>query len=82
MSKVHDSKVLKVLADGDPDFGHYSFRAIQRRTGLKRSEIGRACRSLTRKGLAKFGSGLFTEDGEVAGSGYAATDAGREKAAL
>lgn len=39
-------------------------------------EIRRACRSLARKELAQFHRGLFDEDGQVAGSGYCATEKG------
>ena len=38
--------------------------------------IRRACRRLRRLGLAEYMQGLFTEDGEVAGSGYGITPAG------
>lgn len=39
--------------------------------------IRAALRSLRERGLVKFCRGLWTEDGEPAGSGYALTDAGR-----
>ncbi len=35
-------------------------------------------RSLTDRGFCRYESGLFTEDGEVAGSGYGITRQGRE----
>jgi len=35
-----------------------------------------ALRQLRNKGYATYERGLFTEDGEVAGSGYTCTDAG------
>lgn len=35
-------------------------------------------RGLTDKGLAYYAPGLFTEDGEVAGSGYGITQKGRQ----
>ena len=54
----------------------YSFVTIEDDTGLSRSEVRRACRSLRRKGLAKFVRGLMNDDGEVAGSGYCATRVG------
>ena len=45
---------------------------------LDRKRIRFCCRALTRKGLAEFHRGLWTEDGEPAGSGYCCTEAGRE----
>ena len=77
-----ERKVLTVLVAAAGDFGHYSFAGIvaharaEHRWRLDRKQVRRACRSLARKGLAQFGSGLFTEDGEVAGSGYTATREG------
>ena len=75
-----ERKVLDSLVDalsGD-DFGYLSFYAIGVPWGMNRRIVRRACRSLTRKGLAEFKAGLWTEDGEPAGSGYAATRAGAE----
>ena len=47
---------------------------IMQDTGLDRKTVRRACRSLKRKGLAQFHNALWTEDGEMYGSGYCATD--------
>lgn len=74
-----ERRVLKALCGvwcADCDFCYLGFKGIGRRTRLSRKLIRRACRSLRRKGLAEYGRGLWTEDGEVAGSGYAATRAG------
>lgn len=71
-----EAKVLAVLAAISGDFGCFSFRPIMRRTRLNRAAVRRACRSLARKGLARFHRGLWTEDGEPAGSGYCATEQG------
>lgn len=43
---------------------------------LPRTRVRRAVRSLARKGLARYVSGCFNEDGEMFGSGYMVTDAG------
>jgi len=43
---------------------------------MNRNDTRRAVRALAREGLAKFASGLWTEGGEMAGSGYAITDTG------
>lgn len=71
-----ERKILEYLADESGDYGYCNFGAIHAETRIDRKAIRRACRSLTRKGLAQFGKGLWTEDGEPAGSGYAATEAG------
>lgn len=56
--------------------GYLSFRAIAKRSGIPVTSVRRTVRRLAKKGLAEYGSGLFTEDGEVAGSGYCITPAG------
>lgn len=40
-------------------------------------EVRRVVRQLARKGLAEFHRGLFTEDGDMCGSGYCISDKGR-----
>ena len=54
----------------------YGFAYLENVTGLSRSEVCRACRSLARKGLAEYHRGLFNDEGDVAGSGYCASRAG------
>ncbi len=76
-----ERKVLICLVEGGgyEGFGYFSFNGIEQRTlKLDIKEIRRACRSLARKDLAVYGRGLWTDDGEPAGSGYAATPAGAE----
>lgn len=74
----NERAVLDILAPdgGDLDWRAYSFRPLVKQTGLDRRLVRLACRSLARKGLAAFEKGLWTEDGEVAGAGYRATDKG------
>lgn len=73
-------KVLRCLADdySSDGMGFSGFAAIMAETKLDRRDVRLACRHLTRKGLAQFGRGLWTEDGEPRGSGYAATRAGAD----
>lgn len=73
-------KILAALAINTEDYPYSNFRGLARVTRLKRPEIRRACRSLRRKGLAVFGKGLCDDDGALWGSGYAATEAGRDRA--
>ena len=58
--------------------GFVWFSPLISNTGYSRAVVRRACRSLKRKGLAKFSSGLWRDDGSMGGSGYAATKAGIE----
>jgi hypothetical protein len=78
-----EKKVLGVLASAayDDDYGglFYShFDGLTERTGIDRKAVRLACRSLARKGLAEYGKGLWTPDGEPAGAGYRATQAGAD----
>lgn len=70
----NEIKVLAALVSVSDGF--LTFRGISQRTRMDRRTIRRACRSLTRKELAQYGKGLWTEDGEMFGSGYAATRKG------
>lgn len=73
----NECKVLAILADEYSDEGRcYYFRSIAALSKLTIKEVRRACRSLAKKGFAKYERGLFNDDGEVAGSGYGATEAG------
>lgn len=73
----NERKVLVVLADEcEPDETACGFAHLSMESGLDRKIVRRACRSLTRKGLARYARGLWTEDGEPAGSGYGPTRAG------
>jgi hypothetical protein len=74
-----ERKVLQSLSEaGWGEDWYLPFAPICDEWGLARNVVRRACRSLARKGLAEFESGLWDEDGEPAGSGYTATEAGRK----
>jgi hypothetical protein len=71
-----ERKVLRYLATVYEEYC-VPFAPICRGTKLSRPRVRLACRSLTRKGLARFASGLWHEfDGTPAGSGYGHTMAG------
>jgi hypothetical protein len=73
----HERRVLDFLADEHGDYGFYSFAEIMAGAGIAdRGAVRTACRSLTDKGLATWAAGLWSDDGEPAGSGYGATLAG------
>lgn len=77
--QIAADKVLRALAQAGDEYGDFSFltfRGLMKRTALARPVVRRAARYLARKGYAKFGKGLWTEDGEPAGSGYAVTEDG------
>jgi hypothetical protein len=73
-----EAKVFKAWEGTQEDFGYLSFSATASRSGVELHRIRRSVRSIARKGLLEFGKGLWTEDGEVAGSGYGLTPAGRQ----
>lgn len=54
------------------------FKTIAEQSGLEPHTVRRTVRSLARKGLAEYQRGLFTDDGMIAGSGYACTKAGAD----
>ncbi len=69
------AKVLSFLCN---DSGWcFPFAPIMQDTGLDRASVRRACRLLKRKGLAEYHKGLWSEDGEMGGAGYCASEAGR-----
>lgn len=70
-----ERRVLPNLGDEDCC---YPFATMMTHTGLSRDRVRRACRSLREKGLADYHRCLITEDGLLAGSGYAITPAGRK----
>ena len=75
-----EAKVYAVLvSEGVSDAPYQGFASICHETKLTRKEVRLACRSLTRKGLAVYARCLFTEDGEMAGAGYAATEKSNAK---
>lgn len=60
------------------DYGYSAyFKYIAHNLNLEIRQVRLACRALKRKGLAEYNTGLFDEEGRVAGSGYAATKEGR-----
>ena len=69
----NEKKVLMQMNCERDDFAFSNFAWLTEVTGLDRKSVRRACRSLTRKGLAVFQKGLWTSEGDPAGAGYAAT---------
>lgn len=76
-AQTRERSILLIMADAEPDMGYFGFDTLSKRTAIEKRLVRTDCRRLARKGLAKFGRGLWTDDGEPAGSGYAITDAGR-----
>lgn len=71
-------KVLDFLANNSSEEACYPFDPICKATRLPRHRVRFICRLFKRKGWAEFYSGLWTHDGEPAGSGYCITKAGTE----
>lgn len=70
---LDDWAVLDAIGTEDYCF---TFLGIQQATGLSREVVRASCRRLRGVGLARFQSGLMSEDGDLVGSGYGATKAG------
>lgn len=74
---AREMQALNALAGSyGGDFDCLRFATIARRGGLDPKHVRRSVRALARKGLAEYVKGLWTEDGEPAGSGYRCTAAG------
>ena len=72
---ILERAVLGVLVDvGDrhPETNFVGFRYVQRETGIGKELVRAILRQLRDKGLAVYSAGLWTDDGEMAGAGYAA----------
>lgn len=69
-------RVLHALDCAAPCEMFFTFAGIMTESGLERGEVRTACRSLRTRGFAEFSNGLWGEDGQPAGSGYAITAAG------
>ena len=69
---------LAVLFElGDPaDFGCHSFATLSRRCYAEWSEIKAAVGELKQHGLVEFWRSTMTEDGEVSGAAYSASEDG------
>lgn len=71
-----ETRVLEKLSYGAGEW-FWPFGPIEADTGLSRDDVRSACRALRAKGLAEFMRGLWSEDGEPAGSGYGITEEGQ-----
>lgn len=79
MAGVSDRERLLLLAmqeAGASPERCFTFAGLANLGALERLHIRRTVRALARKGLALYQRGLWTEDGEPAGSGYGLTEAG------
>lgn len=74
----HHQKVLEALRDVTLPHGEHclGFNAIAHLAEMDRAEVRRIVRHLARRGLAEYHRGLWTYDGQMAGSGYCITHAG------
>ena len=73
-----ETRALATLCQAQGDWDFLSFKLISKRSGLDLVTTRHAVRSLAARGYAEFARGLWTEDGALAGSGYHATERGRE----
>lgn len=76
-ARRRELRILSYLSEKSADFGYCGFRSISLQTQIKQRQVRVDVRRMARKGLTEYGKGLWTEDGEPAGSGYCITDLGR-----
>lgn len=73
---ILERAVLNALCEGREQQGdefYFSSAYIERQTGIGCELVRALLRQLVDRGLASYCRGLMTEDGQLAGSGYAAT---------
>ena len=72
--------VLNCLYWHSQPAGEYciSFKFICAETGLTRETVQKICRRFAHEKMAEFWRGLMNEDGELAGSGYCISEAGKD----
>lgn len=68
-----DLGVLVEVGGRHPDTNFVGFRYVVRETGIGIELVRAILRQLRDKGLAVYSAGLWTDDGEMAGAGYAAS---------
>ncbi len=75
-----ESKVLECLSDrfADEDNNCLPSGFIASLTDLSLLQARRAVKSLQRRGYAELIRGIFNDEGQICGSGYCCTIAGRE----
>lgn len=74
MQENHKVVLAALALITTPEEFYVPFSRLQEETGMDRATVRRVCRHLARRGYAEYRKGLFTEDGYVAGSGYAITN--------
>ena len=73
---ILERAVLAVLTDvggRHPDTNFVRFRYVQRETGIGKELVRAILRQLRDKGLVVYSAGLWSDGGEMAGAGYAAS---------
>lgn len=77
LTEKHKKAILAFVGI-DSDFEYLSFHSIEVRGKLELKDVRRTVRHLARKGLMGYGQGLWTIDGDPAGSGYCLTTEGKK----
>jgi hypothetical protein len=72
-----EHSVLRVLSEYGPCGEYFIYtKTVMKKTGLSRIWSTAILKSLRNKGLVKYQTGLFTDYGMTAGSGYGLTNKG------
>lgn len=75
---ANEKTALRAWEGTYEDFDVLSFVKIKGRSGLEEYLVRRTVRAMARKGVTKFVTGCWSEDGYPMGSGYGLTKEGRE----
>lgn len=82
---ILERAVLTVLINvggRNPELNFVGIRRIASETGIGAELVRAILRQLRDKGLAVYSAGLWTEDGEPAGAGYAASESAMKHGAM
>ena len=73
--------VLIDVAERTPETNFVGFQKVASETGIGRELVRAILRQLRDKGLAVYSAGLWSEDGDPRGAGYAASEAAMKRGA-
>lgn len=74
---ANEKQAMTAWMGCDEDYGYLSFSGVAARSSLAPNLVRRTVRALARKQMLKFGKGLWSDEGEMRGSGYGLTSAGQ-----
>lgn len=76
---ANEAECLQAWSNTNEEMDVLSFKHVEHSCNLDKTLIRRTVRALARKGLTVFVRGCMDEDGQLCGSGYGLTPAGRKE---